>query len=299
MLPQRAAQHQGRRMPAGRRPAGIYLGAGLVLAGLGTTAAVLPASAQSQLAAHSLAGSAPAAAGRPAAIRAAGAWPAIVQSAALRPSARPGRRPGAARELALRVPAQAVTQHRRSGGPHRTDAYRGPMGWGQIARFVARSTYPAPAGGTSASAARLTPLSLAGPQAYLPITPDRMANAVTIVRTDLALHLGLRSAVIAIATALQESTLLNLPYGDRDSLGLFQQRPSAGWGAPAQILNPHYAASAFLLALRTHQQADPSWASQPLWANAQAVQVSGFPYAYAKWESQAAGIVAASVSHLV
>ena len=100
--------------------------------------------------------------------------------------------------------------------------------------------------------------------------------------------MGIRSAVIAVATAMQESQLLNINYGDRDSLGLFQQRPSMGWGTAAQVTDPAYAADAFLQALQQHQATDPSWARQPLWANAQAVQNSGFPFAYAKWETQAA-----------
>jgi hypothetical protein len=104
--------------------------------------------------------------------------------------------------------------------------------------------------------------------------------------------------VIAVATAMQESTLDNLGYGDRDSEGLFQQRPSAGWGTPAQITNPAYASDAFLNALRDHQRADPTWASKPLWQTAQSVQNSGFPYAYAKWESQAAQLVSSIARHM-
>jgi hypothetical protein len=103
--------------------------------------------------------------------------------------------------------------------------------------------------------------------------------------------MGVRSAVIAVATAMQESELLNLHYGDLDSLGLYQQRPSMGWGSATQVTRPAYAADAFLKALRVHESIDPYWARQPLWASAQAVQKSGFPLAYAKWESQAALLV--------
>ena len=126
------------------------------------------------------------------------------------------------------------------------------------------------------------------------ISGTQMSNATTIVRQALRHRMGLRSAVIAVATAMQESTLLNLGYGDRDSLGLFQQRPSAGWGSPAQVTNPSYAAAAFLAALRRYQADNPLWATQPLWQAAQGVQGSGFPYAYARWEDQAARIVAAA-----
>jgi hypothetical protein len=144
---------------------------------------------------------------------------------------------------------------------------------------------------TPAEAAQLTPVGTSGPQGWMPISGAQYANATTIVKQVLARKMGVRSAVIAIATAMQESRLLNLGYGDADSLGLFQQRPSAGWGTAQQIIDPAYAANAFLTALQRHQQAHPGWAAQPLWASAQAVQASGFPTAYARWEAQAAGMV--------
>jgi peptidoglycan DL-endopeptidase CwlO len=90
---------------------------------------------------------------------------------------------------------------------------------------------------------------------------------------------------------MQESQLQNLSYGDQDSLGLFQQRPSMGWGTTAQITDPAFASDAFLGALHQYQASNPAWAGQPLWANAQAVQKSGFPFAYARWEAQAANLV--------
>lgn len=145
--------------------------------------------------------------------------------------------------------------------------------------------------GAPAAAAQLTPAGTSGPQGWMPISGPQYANATTIVRQVLARKMGVRSAVIAVATAMQESRLLNLASGDADSLGLFQQRPSAGWGTTQQLMDPAYAASAFLTALQRHQQADPAWATQPLWATAQAVQASGFPTAYARWESEAAGMV--------
>jgi hypothetical protein len=103
--------------------------------------------------------------------------------------------------------------------------------------------------------------------------------------------MGIRSAVIAVATAMQESRLHDLGYGDADSLGLFQQRPSSGWGTPQQIMNPAFAADAFLAALQQYQAGNPGWAAQPLWASAQGVQRSGLPFAYAQWEAQAASLV--------
>jgi len=145
---------------------------------------------------------------------------------------------------------------------------------------------------------RLLPASVSGLQVTMLMTPDRLANATTIVRQALDKHMGLRSAVIAVATAMQESTLQNLQYGTYDSLGLFQQRPSAGWGTPAQVTDPVYASDAFLNALRQYQASNPGWATQPLWQAAQGVQNSGFPYAYAKWEVQAAQVVASVASHM-
>lgn len=170
--------------------------------------------------------------------------------------------------------------------------------WKQVRDALASQTFPKAAPGKLPLADRLLPSSASGAQAYLPVTSARLANATTIVRQTLSKHMGIRAAVIAVATAMQESTLENISYGDRDSLGLFQQRPSAGWGTPAEITTPTYAADAFLNALHAHQQADPEWASQPLWETAQAVQESGFPYAYAKWESQAAQLVSGIARHM-
>ena len=144
---------------------------------------------------------------------------------------------------------------------------------------------------------RLLTGPVSGPQERMPITPARRQNAAAIVRQALDMHLGIRTAVIAVATSMQEATLDNIDYGTADSLGLFQQRPSCGWGTPAQIMNPAHAAGAFLTALHAHQETDPSWASQPLWASAQAVQGSAYPTAYAKWEAQAASLVQDITGH--
>ena len=141
------------------------------------------------------------------------------------------------------------------------------------------------------AADQLMPAGTTGAQSYMQLSPSQLDNAKTIVLQALAKKMGVRSAVIAVATSMQESMLSNINYGDRDSLGLFQQRPSCGWGSAQQILNPKFAADAFLSALKKHQDSDPGWVRQPLWANAQAVQASGFPFAYAKWETQAAHLV--------
>ncbi|MFC0565716.1 hypothetical protein ACFFHU_16455, partial [Plantactinospora siamensis] len=75
---------------------------------------------------------------------------------------------------------------------------------------------------------------------------------------------------------------------DHDSLGLFQQRPTSGWGSPEQITNPQYATTAFQKALKDV----PGWQDMPLTDAAQKVQVSAYPDAYAQWESQAADLTA-------
>lgn len=190
--------------------------------------------------------------------------------------------------------AAAVTTHQsRNGNTSSAPARQVPDGWSAVIHAAAGQ-----ARGTLPAFDRPLPAPLAGAQAYLPMTPEREANAATIVQQAMAKHMGLRSAVIAVATAMQESTLLNINYGTYDSLGLFQQRPSAGWGTPAQITDPVYASDAFLNALRQYQASNPGWASQPLWQAAQGVQNSGFPYAYAKWEVQAAQIVEGVASHM-
>jgi hypothetical protein len=159
---------------------------------------------------------------------------------------------------------------------------------------ASRNTGPGsvrPRNGQLPAADQLTPVALYGPQETMQITPAQYGNAATIVHQALAKHMGARSAVIAVATAMQESELNNISYGTSDSLGLFQQQSDCGWGTPQQIMNPAYASDAFLGALQKYQAANPDWAHQPLWQSAQGVQASGFPTAYAKWESQAAGLV--------
>ncbi|WP_254896817.1 C40 family peptidase [Amycolatopsis sp. Hca4] len=116
---------------------------------------------------------------------------------------------------------------------------------------------------------------------------DEMDIARTIVDVVQQRRLPRRAAVLAIATAMVESGLRNLDYGDRDSLGVFQQRPSQGWGTREQILNPVYATGKFLDALI----ALPGWDTMPPGRAEQAVQHSGFPDRYAPREPTAAAIV--------
>jgi|HubBroStandDraft_3_1064219.scaffolds.fasta_scaffold36872_2 hypothetical protein len=170
--------------------------------------------------------------------------------------------------------------------------------WAQAAEIQAHRNDPKLAGTSLPAADQLRPVAVFGQQETMQLSPAQVANATTIVKQALAKNMGVRSAVIAVATSMQESELMNINYGTSDSLGLFQQRPSCGWGTAQQILNPAYAADAFLGALKTYQASDPTWANQPLWQVAQGVQASGFPTAYAKWEAQAAGLVQGITTHL-
>jgi hypothetical protein len=129
--------------------------------------------------------------------------------------------------------------------------------------------------------------TLAGSE--LSLTTAQASNAATIAAVARSRGLPQRATVIALATAQQESRLRNLPYGDRDSLGLFQQRPSQGWGSEAQVQDPVYAAGKFLDGLVRI----PGWASGRLTDVAQGVQRSGFPQAYQKWEPMATELAAA------
>jgi hypothetical protein len=121
------------------------------------------------------------------------------------------------------------------------------------------------------------------------LSTEQAANAATISAIATARELPSRAVTIALATALQESKLINIEYGDRDSVGLFQQRPSQGWGSQGQILDPRYAAGRFFDALvKVH-----GWETMRLSAAAQAVQKSAHPTAYQQWEDQAATLARA------
>jgi hypothetical protein len=105
------------------------------------------------------------------------------------------------------------------------------------------------------------------------------ADAADIAGVGAREHLSSRALTIAYATAFQESKLENLTYGDRDSVGIFQQRPSEGWGSTAQLEDPSYAAKAFFGALVKV----PNYTTIPVYAAAQAVQKSAYGYAYQQY----------------
>jgi hypothetical protein len=125
--------------------------------------------------------------------------------------------------------------------------------------------------------------------AQFTLDQSQAANATTIAAVSHRMGLPSHAVTVALAAALQESNLNNLPYGDRDSLGLFQQRPSQGWGTPQQLMTPSYAAAAFYNQL---QKVD-GWESMPVADAAQAVQRSASGSAYAKWETEARNLAIA------
>ena len=147
------------------------------------------------------------------------------------------------------------------------------------------------------SAVALVPTS---PNAIVPLTREMAANARTVVSIGRSLGVPEYGLVVALAAAAQESGLRNLTYGDRDSIGLFQQRPSTGWGTPTQILEPTYAARLFFGGPKNPNAANtrglldiPGWQAKSVTDAAQSVQLSGFPTAYAKWETSARSWLAA------
>jgi hypothetical protein len=116
---------------------------------------------------------------------------------------------------------------------------------------------------------------------------EQMANAATVAAVGVRLEMPDQAVVVALAAAFQESKLRNLPHlgagNDHDSVGLFQQRPSQGWGDAEDIAEPRYAAERFYLALR----AVDGWQEMRVTDAAQRVQRSAFPEAYEKWAGDA------------
>lgn len=123
---------------------------------------------------------------------------------------------------------------------------------------------------------------------------EQIANAQLIISIGRQLGVSERGIAIALATAMVESGIRNLAHGDRDSLGLFQQRPSTGWGTPEQILDPDRSTRVFF-----GGQSDPNgqasrglldvpgWEALPFTVAAQTVQISAYPDKYGQWETQA------------
>ncbi|THV24334.1 hypothetical protein [Glycomyces paridis] len=120
------------------------------------------------------------------------------------------------------------------------------------------------------------------------LTAEQTANAATIAAVGMRDGMDERAVAVAITTAMQESELVNVDYGHHDSLGLFQQRPSMGWGTEEELLDPVYASFKFYEKLdRTD-----GWRDMTLAEAAQAVQISAYPELYEQWEDDAVVIAA-------
>lgn len=153
-------------------------------------------------------------------------------------------------------------------------------------------------GGTTTDAvAAVSTCSISGTaETTSDLDAEQTKNARILIAVGKSEEVPPRGWVVAISAALQESGMRNLPYGDRDSLGIMQQRPSAGWGSPKEVVNPAYAAKAFyggphsptsnagLLSVK-------GWQDMPVWQAAQRVQRSAFPFAYEKHEALATRVV--------
>jgi hypothetical protein len=117
----------------------------------------------------------------------------------------------------------------------------------------------------------------------------QMANAATIAAVGVRRGMPEQAVVVALATAFQESKLENLDAGDRDSVGLFQQRPSQGWGTVEEIKDPRYAAGKFYAGLKKVK----GWEDMRVTDAAQEVQRSAYPEAYEKWADESRVLAAA------
>ncbi len=118
---------------------------------------------------------------------------------------------------------------------------------------------------------------------------DQAHYASIIVGVSVKRDLPPRAATIALTTAYQETGIRNLDYGDRDSVGLFQQRPSQGWGSEKQLMDPYYATNKFYNALVKVK----NWAKRDITEVAQAVQRSAYPDAYRDHEADARNVASA------
>ncbi|WP_444543224.1 LysM peptidoglycan-binding domain-containing protein [Microbacterium album] len=159
----------------------------------------------------------------------------------------------------------------------------------------------APAAPAPAPAAKPSPAATEDPSIQRSAVLDREQadNARLIIRVGRELGASDRAIAIALATAMVESSLRNLNHGDRDSLGLFQQRPSTGWGTPEQILDPVRSTKAFFggpndpNGYSTRGLFDiPGWEKMEFTKAAQAVQISAYPNRYGQWEQAAYGWLA-------
>ncbi|MBQ1063334.1 hypothetical protein [Micromonospora sp. C41] len=171
-------------------------------------------------------------------------------------------------------------------------AFTGGVFAGPVAAHAADTAHAVKPVTATVQSDKLIPHGVQGDQSRIDLNDEQTRNVKAIIAATKKAGMDERAAVVSIATALQESKLENLGHlGDRndhDSQGLFQQRPSSGWGTVEQITDPEYSTTAFLKGLK---QVD-GWQDMPLTKAAQTVQVSAYPDHYAQWEQQAADLVA-------
>jgi hypothetical protein len=137
--------------------------------------------------------------------------------------------------------------------------------------------------------------AVVGPETFV-LAPDQAANAALITGISMQRGLPARAASIALATAIQESKLRNIGHGDDagpDSRGLFQQRPTQGWGTEEQVMDPVYATNRFFSVL----EEIPDYESLPITVAAQQVQRSAYPDAYADHEGEGKAFASALTGH--
>lgn len=171
----------------------------------------------------------------------------------------------------------------------------------QLSRSIERSRQQSSSTVAPSAAPSPSPAAPKEPAPVAGLIQLQMNNAAAIVKVGKQMGLPRRAMIIGMATAMQESNLYNLAStavpesfdypnegegSDYDSVGIFQQRPSAGWGTVENLMKPSYQAEKFFSKL-----VNLDWENMSLTAAAQAVQVSAFPDAYAKHESRATTIV--------
>jgi LysM repeat protein len=163
------------------------------------------------------------------------------------------------------------------------------LGWSSIIFPGQTITLPGAAPVLESSPAMLvTPTPISNDGAVTTLTDEMAGNARVIISVGRDAGASDEALVVALAAAAQESGLRNVDYGDRDSLGLFQQRPSSGWGTEDEVMDPHRAARAFFGGpVNPNPGVTRGLLDIPDWEAAQAVQISGHPDLYAKWEASA------------
>jgi LysM repeat protein len=199
---------------------------------------------------------------------------------------------------AVAAPVATATPAVASGSSARAGSVK--IGTGDTIASIASAHGVTVSALLSANGLTYTSTIYAGKTLVLPssgpsLSAEQRGNAATIVSVGRSLGVSDHGIVIALAAAMQESSLRNLSHGDRDSVGLFQQRPSQGWGPAAVLQDPATAAKLFFTGNPGHTRGlldIAGWSSMDVTTAAQAVQVSAYPKAYAQWEKTAQSLLA-------